>query len=122
MMNIKTFDQQVLSDHAKGVYGDCMRACVYTLLQEDIDLPHPIGEGGHYNFDFFEVLEEKTGKMLTYRPREKEHWPDLVIRCGMSPRNIRHAVVWCRSSGTMVHDPHPSRLGLINFDGWYVLT
>lgn len=119
---MKTFDQQVLSDHDKGLYGDCMRACVYTLLGEDIGLPHPIdSRTAGWNFDFFEELEKKTGKELTFSPREREFWPDLVIRCGVSPRGIRHAVVWCRSSGTMIHDPHPSRSGLVTFDGWYVL-
>jgi hypothetical protein len=118
---MKTFDQQVLSDHERGQYGDCMRACVYTLLGEDIDLPHPIAEGGGWNHEFFDVLEQRTSKNLDYYPRAKPHWPDFVIRAGVSPRGIRHAVVWCRSSGTIVHDPHPSRLGLSTFDGWYVL-
>lgn len=118
---MKTFDQQVLSDHSRGIYGDCLRACVYTLLGEDIGLCHPIDSKGGWEFNFFDQLEAKTGKELRYQQREKEHWPDLVIRCGMSPRGIRHAVVWCRSSGTIVHDPHPSRLGLETFDGWYIL-
>lgn len=119
---MKTFDQQVLSDHDNGIYGDCMRACVYTLLGEDVGLPHPIdSKTAHWNFDFFEEIEQKTGKELLYQKNEKEHWPDIVIRCGESPRGIRHAIIWCRSSGTMIHDPHPSRSGLSTYDGWYIL-
>lgn len=115
------FDQQVLSDHEKGLYGDCLRACVYTLLQKDIELPHPVKGVGEWNFDFFDDLEQKTGKELLFQPREKEHWPEFVIRTGKSPRDIYHAIVWHRLSGTMFHDPHPSRSGLVIFTGWYVL-
>lgn len=37
---------------------------------------------------------------------------------GMSPRGFRHAVV--ARNGVMVHDPHPTRGGLIGpgEDGW----
>lgn len=39
-------------------------------------------------------------------------WPNdrIVIAAGMSPRGVRHCVLWQR--GAMIHDPHPSRAGL----------
>lgn len=117
------FDQQTFSDHSKGEYGDCTRAVVYTLLQEDIDLPHPIDSStGGWNMAFFDDLEEKTGKHLTfYGGKIRDNWPDLVGRSGISERGIRHLIVWSTILDVIVHDPHPSRSGLVTYDGWFVL-
>jgi hypothetical protein len=120
-MKMKKFDQTTFSDHAKGQYGDCVRACVYTLLGEDIGLVHPIDLKGLWNYEFFMELVEKTGKDLNFARNESKSWPNLVIRAGMSPRGISHAVVWDREKNEMYHDPHPTRVGLSSFDGWYVL-
>jgi hypothetical protein len=118
---MQKFDQTTFSDHAKGQYGDCMRACVYTLLGEDIGLIHPIDLKGLWNYDFFEEIEQKTGKELIYCRSDENISVSLAILSGMSPRGIRHAVVWNREDDSMLHDPHPSRDGLMTFDGWYVL-
>ena len=119
------FDQQVLSDHDKGQYGDCTRAVVYTLAQRNLGLPHPIDHSDptQWNMEFFEELEQKHGLLLDFYPREKDFWPRYVGRSGISPRNIRHLVVWDRKENKLFHDPHPSREGLIpgSEDGWFVL-
>jgi len=118
---MQTFDQQVLHNPPHD-YGDCTRAVVYTLTQQDLELPHPIdySDPTQWNMKFFEELEAK-GFALDYFPREKDHWPALVGRSGVSPRGTRHLVVWDRSRNEMFHDPHPSREGLVSFDGWFVL-
>lgn len=116
---MQTFDQQVL--HTETANGDCTRAVVYTLAQKDLNLPHPIGEDRQWNMSFFEDLESK-GYSFSYYPREKPHWPRYVGRSGISPRGIRHLVVWDRETNTIVHDPHPSREGITDHDGWFVLT
>jgi len=118
---MKKFDQTTFSDHAKGQYGDYMRACVYTLLGEDVGLVHPIDLTGLWKYEFFTELTRKTGKDLNFWRQEQGDWPNLVIRSGMGPRGNRHAVVWDREKNGMHHDPHPSRDGLVSFDGWYVL-
>lgn len=118
---MKTFDQEVLSDHGKGIYGDCMRACVYTLIGENAGLPHPIdSKNGLWNFKFFSEIERR-GRDLVYQPKRKDHWTGLVIACGPGPRGHRHAVVWNIDHNVMFHDPHPSRSGLLGIDGWYIL-
>lgn len=120
---MKTFDQQVLHNPPHD-YGDCTRAVIYTLAQEDLGLPHPIDyrseDGKEWNMAFFEKLKER-GLSLDYFPREKDHWPRFVGRSGISPRGIRHLVVWDREKNEMFHDPHPSRGGITDFDGWFVL-
>ena len=121
---MQKFDQTTFSDHAKGQYGDCMRACVYTLLGEDIDLPHPIAPDGFWNQEFFDDLQRKTGKYPYPKKTQKlfpEDWPKLVIRAGKGPRGHNHAVVWDLENNEMYHDPHPSRDGLVTFERWYVL-
>lgn len=113
-----TFDQQVM--HTETTNGDCTRAVVYTLAQKDLDLPHPINDKREWNLEFFHDLENK-GYHLDYFPREKDHWPRFVGRSGISPRGVRHLVVWDREKNEMFHDPHPSRGGVTDYDGWFVL-
>lgn len=119
------FDQQVLHEPPKH-YGDCTRAVVYTLAQDDLCLPHPINysDPTQWNMQFFEDLEEIHGLQLDYFPNnEKDFWPRYVGRSGISPRGIRHLVVWDRETDSMFHDPHPSREGLLpnSLDGYFVL-
>jgi len=119
-----TFDQQTYSDNEKGTHGDCTRAMVYTLAGKDLNLPHPIKDMKTWNMEFFEQLEEIHKLELNFYPREKDFWPRFVGRCGISPRGVRHVVVWDRENNEMAHDPHPSRHGLMQGteDGWYVLN
>lgn len=115
------FNQEVLHNPPYD-YGDCTRAVVYTLAQENLRLPHPINYDNPktWNMVFFKKLEEK-GYALDFFP--KGHWPRFVGRSGISPRGIRHLVVWDRKTNTMFHDPHPSREGLVpgTEDGWFIL-
>jgi hypothetical protein len=47
-------------------------------------------------------------------------WPrGPCIALGRSPRGYPHAVVACDQ--VLLHDPHPSRLGLVSIDGYIVL-
>lgn len=115
-----TFDQTVMHDPENGEFGDCTRAVVYTLAQKDLGLPHPIASEKKWNIEFFEKLEEQ-GLKLDFFPREKDHWPRFVGRSGMSPRGVDHLVVWDREKNEMFHDPHPSREGIVDFNGWFVL-
>ena len=120
---MKKFDQEVFHNPPKD-YGDCTRAVVYTLAQEYLNLPHPINylDPTKWNMDFFNELEEKHNFALDFFPNnEKDFWPRFVGRSGMSPRGTRHLVVWDREKNEMFHDPHPSRSGLVSFDGWFIL-
>lgn len=35
-LKVVKFDQTVLSDHEKGLHGDCTRAVVYTIAQKNL--------------------------------------------------------------------------------------
>ncbi|WP_238368271.1 hypothetical protein [Mesobacterium pallidum] len=117
------YDQTVPHHPESGLYGDCFRACVRTLLQDPMeDLPHPIDGRGRWNQAFFTVLRDTYGWKRRQRTNElktfKSDLPTVLMACGMTERTDPntgrplHAVVWDRNAGQMIHDPHPSRAGL----------
>ena len=128
---LRLYDQTVLSDHSRGQYGDCLRACVRTLAQAPmLDLPHPVGPDGKMNPKFFDAIAG-YGPSLLFRlwrlERDFSDLPRLVIATGMSPRSKGdttkgHAVVMDRAEGRVVHDPHSSRAGLVAYYGYYWLA
>lgn len=126
------YDQTTFSDAAAGTHGDCCRACVATILQIDpATLPHPIKDGG-WNTAFHKALRE-MGYALRTVDYDRRLSPDAMIRdvnwggyevprivmaAGMSPRGVRHAVVYDRFAERVVHDPHPSRAGLVEIEAF----
>jgi len=126
---IQLYDQTTYSDRAAGTFGDCTRACLRTLAQDPMpDLPHPIGPDAKWNLDFFEVLEEQYGwlhKTNPYRPnKDWSFLPRVIAAAGPTVRTHHedgqplHLVIWDRVAGRMIHDPHPSRAGLISITGF----
>lgn len=100
--------------------GDCMRACVASIFELDIEVVPNFHEPS--NFSFAENLT-KWGRLSNLIPVDirndgedtdkllKDCW---LIAAGKSPRGKsskdRHAVVWY--NGILKHDPHPDKLGL----------
>lgn len=124
------YDQLHLSDKEAGTHGDCFAACVKTVLQNPLDaLPHPIGEDGDWNPDFFKGLEDRYGFVRRYQPlydeKDLSGFPDIVIASGPTIRTEQsgaiHAVVWNLREMKMIHDPHPSRAGITEMRGFYFL-
>ena len=135
---IVLYDQTTFSDAEAGTHGDCCRACVSTLLQvQPESLPHPLRDDGEWNTRFFHVLQEIFGlairsvdhnpKLLPSTEIYDTSWgdfrvPRLVMAAGMSPRNVRHAVIYDRLAQRMVHDPHPSRAGILEIEAFDYLA
>lgn len=121
-------DQLVM--HVPGVsQGDCWRACVAGLLGlEAFEVPH-FAELGDEWWDASVAFVEETLPGLTLRgeyppifPFYAGAHPPVVILVGTSPRNVPHAVLADPVTGQIVHDPHPSRAGLLGEpDGVYAL-
>ena len=127
---IELFDQTTFSDVNAGTHGDCFRATVCTVLQVNPEtLPHPIAPDGGWNRAFHKALREMGWMARTIDfdcdndPAASDpdlhviyprffRIPRVVLAAGMSPRGVRHSVVWDRIAGRMIHDPHPSRAGL----------
>ena len=123
------YDQTTFSDAAAGTHGDCFRATVCTLLQiAPATLPHPILAGGGWNGAFHKALRELgwVARTMDYDEAMARHpdlktdrgWPipRVVLAAGLSERDVRHSVVWDRIAARMIHDPHPSRAGLLDID------
>jgi len=124
---MKPVDQEFIHAPEKGVFGDCQRAVIASLLEL------PISEVPHF-------LQESKGDAVNYWERLqafcRSHgfvWLVVPARSGgaiygddgdvfheisgPSPRGngVTHAVVGC--NGSIVFDPHPSRAGLAGDSG-----
>lgn len=110
------YDQEFLVDDGSGRTGDCLRASMATLLQIDpVRVPH------FSEFADWMAAVRCWRDDLAFRFR----YPDRllfpaegvigkwVVGGGRSPRGHLHAVVLSAIDGALVHDPHPTRAGLI---------
>jgi len=96
--------------------GNCMSAAIASVLERPIHtLPHFGGERWMSNLQRWLGLQGLVPVMA-------EEWPDNYngygVGLGMGPRGLQHAVVV--ENGQLVHDPHYSRAGLVEWYG-YVL-
>jgi hypothetical protein len=102
-------------------YGDCMRACIASLMDMPICLvPHFLRDAGGDAPDFwnriYDFVEEHGWDFYPSQPaylsRHATQMDGYHIIGGPSPRgnDLLHAVVG--RHGKIVFDPHPSRAGL----------
>lgn len=110
-------DQQFIHDPANGVYGDCQRACFASLLDLPIDaVPHFVEDGCSDDI-FFGRIDQFLGQLgLTEIIFNATDVPVVVKACyhlmyGNTVRGTYHVVV--ALDREVVHDPHPSRAGII---------
>jgi hypothetical protein len=114
-------DMLELHDPDKGTIGDCWRACIASILGV------PAEEVPHFLKLELEELKASWITLTVEWLRERGYslirldsapfWVSdgfLCIASGMSPRGFRHCVVY--DGFDIVHDPHPSRDGLVDFD------
>ena len=107
---MRAVDQQLLCEN--GDVGDCLRACVASILDLDPEaVPHFVTKhhwfqalrsfGKQRQLEIFSILDPQLVPANQY-----------TIATGSSPRNPErdHSVVWYQ--GKVFHDPHPSRAGL----------
>jgi hypothetical protein len=126
MRELQLYDMTEFSIPAIGSHGDCFRACVKTLFQISVDLPHPVSESGDWNTKFLRALEKRKLFLSGRRWRDSEdhnYLPRVVIASGPTKRTpdtqANHAVIWDRAAKRMIHDPHPSREGLLSIEWLY---
>lgn len=126
---MKPVDQSILYHEGSKIRGDCYRACIASILELPLEeVPHfmqiDVDTKEYYLGHVQNWLLEK-GMFMMSLPEEineyykwiiDEKYPGYVIASGVSPRQpegktLHHAVVM--KSGKIVHDPHPSREGLV---------
>lgn len=118
-------------DPAKGIIGDCFRCCIASLLElSAARVPH----FADYDWDdtsgrwFVDLNKWLAPRGVAYielpvsddGPESVAKWLSGATAFGFdiyhiiggnSPRGVDHAVV--ARNGVIVHDPHPSRAGLV---------
>jgi hypothetical protein len=112
-------DQEFLA--VAGQPGDCARAVIASLLDLPMaEVPHFLADSDRTAFGFYSLIEdflEERGLSMDWQSspiyylksgQDVYHWIS-----GPSPRgnDMSHAVVGL--NGAIVHDPHPSRAGLL---------
>lgn len=122
-------DQTHFVGDPDGMPGNCMQAAIASVLEYPLDaVPHfaAMPEADWW-MAFMDYLSDHDHRITLFADRFFEtdvyldgtltaapltDWPRerVVIANGMSPRGVRHSVVW--QHGELVHDPHPSRAGL----------
>lgn len=109
-----------------GSEGDCYAACIASLLELPLaDVPNFCADSSNWLEHADKWLrEEHEYTLLGFRPRGEGAFyciPAMYhIMAGKSPRGVDHAVV--AFQGKMVHDPHPTRAGLMAVDEYEYLV
>lgn len=110
--------------------GNCLQACLASLLELQLhEVPHFVGEA--WRADLGEWLRARGLWALLFAPPipstidDAAAWLDetvlgYAIVSGQTPRGLLHATVW--RAGQLVHDPHPSRAGLLGVEDVIVLV
>lgn len=118
-------DMTILHNPEKNIYGDCFRCCVASILDLYAkDVPHfmELGEASGeiwypnllkflkpMRLSYLEIQSE-TRNWLNWEEFSKVGFTPYYILSGRSPRADHSVVAQCDK---IIHDPHPSRLGLI---------
>lgn len=122
---------QIIDHNPPYAYGDCVRACIATLLGIPLyEAPFLPPDAGW----FASANEFLAGRGLALVSLD---WDEGTVRMslsqdvyfllyGKSPRGYGHAVIARVEDGQIVtwHDPNPSRAGLLpgSIDGMALLT
>ncbi len=120
-------NMSVMHDPDNGVYGDCQRACIASLLEIDLkDIPHFYVTDNDDDF-FYSLNSYLAAKGLFHLetttidfslPQFKGMCNVYHLIYGKTIRGTQHATVGL--NGVIIHDPHPSKVGLdVDFkDEW----
>lgn len=99
--------------------GDCLKCCVASILELPYEtVPHFVKGDRWYGVPWFHALWDFLRPMgLDAICFDGDSWgpndPEFAIVSGQSPRYAcTHAVVYQRGKG-LVHDPHPSKAGIL---------
>lgn len=131
---MKPITQTKVSSEDGSVSGNCFRACIASILEIDIDSIPAFEDmkGGEWHMPFFKFLSENGYEFHGTGRFDNEFHDELfktyegvdgyIIVNGTSPRKWvtrGHSVVY--KNGVMVHDPHPSREGLVDLRDYYMI-
>lgn len=127
---------RISHDPTNGAYGDCMRACIASILEMQAEVVPHFGDGNPTPEQFmsainaflnplgkslFRTVASGTETLEDVLQYMGEMNPDLHYILGGAAEGGNHVVVCCGSA--IVHDPswYPSRLtGPADGDFWHI--
>jgi hypothetical protein len=120
---MKPIDQEFFYD--KGEIGDCVRAVTASILELDPkDVPHFVkinpGSDWYEDWEAFMKKHGVTPHMLIGPWKTLPYITGYYLASGPAERGCKHIVIM--RNGKVVHDPHPSRAGLIDIEAIWILT
>jgi hypothetical protein len=107
-------------------HGNCLTACIASILECTIEELPDLGDAEMRGEHWFKVLNYGLrpmglGIILVEQPGAPCVPDDChYIACGPSERGLQHCVV--HRYGEMVHDPHPSRVGIKAITDWVFIV
>jgi len=119
---MKPVEQQIMHNPKNNQHGDCMRASIASLLELPYEeVPHflALGTDESFSHSLKEFLLTKDLALLELSFWDWEKFEGIFhgakgvhhLICGPAKHGTYHATVAC--VGVMVHDPHPSKDGLL---------
>ncbi len=103
----------------EGIKGDCLRACICSLLElSDENVPNFV-EKETWREDVAEFLASNGYEMECYNRRPLAYG-GYYMAIGISPRGFPHAVI--HKMGKLVHDPHPDGGGVESITDYCILV
>lgn len=105
---MKPIKQKNIHNKEKGIVGDCLRACICSLLEISDDNVENFVENPDYPMNLVYFLKQRGYRM--YHSKEQPKNIEYYMAYGISPRGLNHAVIY--SKGELIHDPHPEGGGV----------
>ena len=115
-------EQHILYDPDNGTRGNCAQACIASILGLPIHAVPHFAENAASAAEFWDGIEEFVNihgyDLMMLSPNSR---PDgLYLASGMSLRGVYHMVVM--RGGSVFHDPHPSKTGLVDIEHVHLLV
>jgi len=98
--------------------GNCLAACVASITEIPLDLLALNWTSDEHWYETLQREMARHGWTVEYDTAEVPR--GYCIASGDAARGVTHSVVYF--DGTLVHDPHPSRDGLLNEQSYITLT
>ena len=115
MTFLRFVDQTILASDPKR-QGNCLPACVATYLGRPLDeVPHFVEmhtEEVHWWGLFMGYMYGHGLQAVALESPNDGNPGELIFVMGMSARGVCHQVLY--RDGTLAHDPHPSRDGVLD--------
>ena len=102
-----------------GKTGNCFSACLASVFAMPIEeVPNFFDVAGEDAIAWWDAIRDWLKPLgygiISVSAKEIINLPGLLIVGGEADRGNYHATIW--ENGVMVHDPHPSKSGLISVE------